>query len=498
MKNDSKNEASYTDKMCLIFSVTLGVTIILSLTSCNMAPKFHRPKVEIPNHYRVELKSNPDTDHKSFANIRWWEQFHDPVLNDLILNALSNNNDLKIAVARVQEYNGILGVISSELFPQIGANLNKTRQQLSLETIQTIPSSFRRFNTYAATLNAAYELDIWGRIRSSSDAAYNDYLAQIEVRRTVVLMLVTRVASSYIELRKLDNQLEISVSTLTSRIEAERIAKARFDEGLTSELEYKQAQSETESAIIAIKLYEILIPQQENLISVLVGSPPGLIERGLTLETLGMPPNIPVGIPSELLYQRPDIHQAEDELVAANFRIGVARAAFFPDISLTGYYGNQSAELHNLLTSKALAFGTAANLFQPLFTGGRLISQLEIAKAIKSEACYRYRQTILNALQEVNDDLIAHKINLELVVEQKKQVEIFRRYRYLAELQYNNGQSDYLNVLDAERRLFEAQLLLADTEANSFTSLINLYKALGGGWIIEADNFSMMVTDGCI
>ncbi len=331
-----------------------------------MAPKFQRPNVDIPEDYRVHLEKTADTEHKITANIRWWEQFNDSVLDGLILNALINNNDLKIAVARVQEYNGILGVISSELFPQIGGNFDKTRQQLSRATIPPVIPPFNRFNTYTATLNAAYELDIWGRIRSYSDAAYNDYLAQIEVRRTVVLTLVSQVAISYIELRKLDKQLEISLSTLSSRIEAERIAKARFDEGLTSELEYKQAQSETESAIIAIKLLEIRIPQKENLISVLVGNTPGPIERGQTLDTLGMPPNIPVGIPSELLYQRPDIHQAEDELAAANFRIGAARAAFFPDISLTGYYGNQSTELHHLLRNKAVTW-CARLIFFSLF-----------------------------------------------------------------------------------------------------------------------------------
>jgi multidrug efflux system outer membrane protein len=470
-------------------------SFLLCFSSCNMAPMNHRPIVEIPNDYRLHLENSDES--STSANIKWWEQFDDVVLDRLIIEALANNNDLKIAIARVQEYFGLLGIVSSDLFPQIDGTVDKTRQQLSLETVPPLSPVYRRFNTYVAEINAFYELDIWGKIKNSSDAAYNDYLAQVEVRRTVVLTLVSSVANSYIQLRKLDKQIEISNNTLKTRIEAERIAKARFEGGLTSELEYKQAQSETESAIIAIKRLEILIPQQENLISVLIGSIPGPIPRGHTLDTMKMPPSIPVGIPSELLRQRPDILRAEDDVIASNFRIGVARAAFFPDIALTGYYGNRSADLHDLMTSKAVEWGTSINLFQPIFTGGRLISQLEVAKAINNEACYNYRQTILNALREVNDALIAHKKNLELVVEQKKQVEIFQRYRYLAELQYNNGHSDYLNVLDAERRLFEAQLLLADTEGDSFISLINLYKALGGGWVIDADNLNLGLSNEC-
>lgn len=473
----------------------LIVIFLLLLTSCNLAPKYCPPRIDIPDNYRVELKNatGPDFFYET-ANLKWWEQFQDEVLDDLIITALGNNNDLKIAVARVSEYRAILGIVSSELFPQVGGELNKTREQLSLATLPPLLPKYRRFDIYSGSVSAAYELDIWGKIKNRSDAAYNDYLAQIEVKRTVILTLVSAVADSYINLRKLDKQLEISKNTLKTRIESERIARLRFESGFTSELEYKQAQSETESAIIAIKRLEISIPVQENLISVLVGMAPTSIPRGKILDALVMAPTIPVGLPSDLLWQRPDIQRAEDDIIAANFRIGAARAEFFPDISLTGMYGNQSSQLHNLLTGNAVTWATSANLFQPIFAGGRLLSQLALAKSVRSETVYIYCQTILNALKEVNDALISHKMNLELVVEQTKQVKIFERYRYLAELQYNNGQSDYLNVLDAERRLFESQILLADTEANSFSSLINLYKALGGGWVIEAEHINEMLS----
>lgn len=474
--------------------------LICILSSCTMTPKYHRPKLNMPDEYRLSLNENEELTCEPLiraANIEWWEELNDLVLNRLITDALANNNDLKFAIARVDEYYGIVGVVSSLLYPQVDGEFYKARQQYSLNAVPnpiTGSPSLQRFNTYSTLFNAAYEIDIWGKIQSRSDAAYTDYLRQIEVRRTVVLTLVAEVANAYIELRRLDKQMKISIKTLKSREEAERIARARFEEGLTSELPLKQAQSETEAAIIAIKVLEIQIPQQENLISVLIGQPPGAIARGETLDTLTMPEKIPVGVPAQLITQRPDILAAEDILIATNFDIGAARAAFLPTISLSGFYGNQSTHAFNLMSGNSVTWSTFINIFQPIFTGGRLISELAIAKARNQEALFNYYNIVLNALKEVNDALIAHKKNLELVVEQKAQVEIFQKYRYLAELQYNNGESDYLNVLDAERRLFESQLLLATREANSFTSLVNLYKALGGGWVIDADNFNSMVS----
>ncbi len=477
------------------------------VSSCSLAPKYKRPPLDMPDDYRFHLNQPQEvtTDCApiiKLANVKWWEQFQDNVLNDLIINALANNYDLKIAVARVDEYFAIVGAVSSALFPQINGTLSKLREQYSLNATPTmlgpIPSQFRRFNTYTSIINASYELDIWGKIRNRSDAAYADYLSQIEVRRTVVLTLVSEVASAYVQLLKLDKQMEISINTLKIRREAERIARVRFEGGLTSELPLKQAESETESAVIAIMILEVAIPTQENLISVLIGQPPSFIVRGSHLNTLIMPEYVPVGLPSQLVQQRPDILQAEDQLIATNYDIGAARAAFLPDLSLAAFYGNQSTHLHNLWRQGSVTWGTLINLFQPIFTGGRLISELSIAKAKNNEALYNYYRVVLNALKEVNDALIAHKMNLELVVEQQNQVNIFVKYRQLAELQYNNGESDYLNVLDAERRLFESQLLLADREGDSFTSLINLYRALGGGWVIDADNFNSMVNDDCI
>ncbi len=459
------------------------VMLLLGLSSCVFRKTYHRPPVCIPETWRIEANEA-----STLTNLNWWEQFGDPVLNQLIFLALKNNNDLKVAIARVDEYYGRLGVVSSELYPQITADGFKQRTQLPLDTVPPTPSEFRRFNTYQALLFASFEVDIWGRLHSASDAALAELLAQVETRRTVVLTLVTSVASSYVHLLQFDKQRKISIATAKTRQESERIAKVRYDEGLTSELEYKQAQSETLSAIIAIKQLEILIAEEENLISLLIGQAPDNIPRGVALDGLRRPPCIPTGLPGDLLNRRPDILEAEEILSATFSRIGEAKAAFFPDLTLTGFYGNQSSKLHNLFTSKALTWQYQFDLFQQVFSGFRLESQLYIAYAQNREALFTYFQTILFALKEVNDALISHKVEVELIEIQSQQVSVLEDYRRLANLQYDNGQIDYLTYLDSERRLFEAQLNFARVQSESFLSIIELYKALGGGWVIDADN----------
>lgn len=283
-------------------------------------------------------------------------------------------------------------------------------------------------------------------------------------------------------------QLVVSIATVRSRVESYELAKLRFFEGLTSELEVKQAASELDQAEIEVINLQTLIPQQENLISVLVGHPPRAIARGRTIDGWGVVPEIPAGIPADILEQRPDILSAEQQIIATNARLGEARAQFLPDISLTGYYGYQSAALHNLFTDPSRVWQWAANLLQPIFEGGRLLSNLDLNKALKCEAYYSYQQAILKALQEVNDALIAHKQSkLNLVVETHNVYEL-QDYLKLATLQYENGIVDYLNVLDAERRLFEAQLNLAQAQANVYVTLVNVYMALGGGWVVDAEN----------
>lgn len=466
--------------------------------------------MEIPEHWRV---SSDETE--TVCNIRWWEQLNDPVLDELIEEALESNKDLRFATARIAEYRAQLGIVSAKLYPEIHAQGVTSRTRLSRtltgeqvlsnskskngysyggngggnETIPDLDQLFPIFsNDYRAVFTAAYELDLWGRVRSATAASLAELLGQEDARRTVIISVVSSVAEAYILLRQYDRQLQISRQTVQSRRYSYDLAKLRFDEGLTSELEVAQSLADLDFAMIQTVQFERLIPQQENLISVLIGHPPHAIERGRSVDAWQLPPQIPTGIPSDLLEQRPDIAQAEKQLKAANFTIGEARALYFPEIQLTGYYGNESGELHRLFTGPGNIWQWMVNVVQPLFTGWRITSTVDLAKAQKQEAVYHYIETVLIAFKEVDDALIAHKKAKEVVDLQSKRVKDLAVYLHLATLQYDNGLVDYLNVLDAERRLFEAQLSLAQDQANVFITLVDVYKSLGGGWVVDAEN----------
>lgn len=460
----------------------LTLLILLSFSSCIFRPQFHRPCVEVPENWRVETDEGCD-----IANLRWWQQFNDPVLDELIVIALQNNNDLKVAIARVYEFYFRLGITSAALWPEIDGNASATRNEASLTVIPSVLKSQRLFNQYTALLSLSYEIDVWGRIHSATDAALAELLAEVQARRAVVLTLVASVATGYIQLRQFDKQLEIANETYKSRVESLKLAEVRFKEGLTSDLEVQQAASEVQSALVEVKQLEISIPQTENRLCVLLGITPQKINRGISIDKLSMPSYVPAGLPSDLLENRPDILKAEQILSATVSRVGEARAAMFPQISLTGAYGNQSSELHQLLTAPSRAWDYGISLFTPVFDAGRLAYTVDVAIAQRQEALYEYFQVILNAFAEVNTALIAHQKTKELVQVLTKQVQVLTEYLHLAVLRYNNGQTDYLNVLDAERTLFSSQLDLAAAQSEAFTTLIQLYAALGGGWVIDAD-----------
>lgn len=452
-------------------------------SSCALHAPYQRPYVDIPETWRLDF--NEIT---TLANIRWWEQLQDPVLDSLMLEALQNNYDLKAAVARVWEFYAQLGVVSSALFPQANGTASASRNEVSFGAISLPLGIPRTFNFYTTLLNMSYEVDVWGRVRSATETALESFLAQADARRTVVLSLVSSVASTYILMLQYDNELQISKETLKLRIESYELAKYRYEEGITSELDVKQAESLVEDALTQVKEFEILVSQQENLLSILVGRNPQAMERGLKLAQLNMPPNVPEGIPSEILEQRPDIQEAEHQLAAANAHVGEARALYFPQISLTGMYGNESFALHNLFTAPARAWQFGISLYQTLFDAGKIYNQVSVAESQKAQAYYHYLFVIQNAFKEVDDALIAHQKFLELIEVQAKRVSVLSDYLELARLQYDNGQTDYLNVMDAQRNLFAAQLSYAEVKGDSFLSLVNLYKALGGGWVLDADS----------
>jgi len=462
----------------------LGLLIIF-ITGC-FRPHYERPKIHAPETWRLQINGG-----STLCNFRWWEQFQDPVLDQLIIRALHHNYDLKVAIARVFEYYARFGIVRSELYPTINANGIYTRTEASLEVPLPPPPQLRTTNDYELFLNLSWELDFWGRIYSATEASYAEMLSQVQARRAVVMTVVSAVATSYIRLRQLDAQFLISKKTLDSRLESLKLAQIRFSLGETSEMEVKQAESEVEIAAIAMIAFEREIPKEENLLSILLGENPHAIMRGRTIEAFQYPPTIPAGIPSDVLTRRPDIVEAEDILIAANARITEARALLFPQITLTGLYGWESDHLSRLVTSPAEMWQYGISAVQYIFDAGRRMYGIYEAEEVANEALYTYIQTILTAFREVDDALITYRKDRELVNEHQRQVAILIDYLRLVQLRYREGEVDYLNVLDAERSLFNAQLDTVQAQADSFIAVVQLYNALGGGWVIDADEIAL-------
>lgn len=454
---------------------------LLILTSCNFAPYYRRPPTCPQCAWRV--KSEPLT---TLANVRFWESLSDPVLNELIYQALHCNRDLKVAAWRVVEFFGDYLEARSALYPQINFNAVALKERFSeVDLPPALTSAITPFYSFAFSFS--YEVDFWGQFRNQTEVACEKLLAEIQNRRTVVLTLVSAVAQGYIFLRQLDSQLKIAYETLKIRKEAVEIARERFLGGLTSEIELTQSISLYDEAQAAVVLLEEQIPIQENLISVLIGANPTAICRGRAVEEFTYPCTIPAGLPSELLLRRPDILEAEDLLKASNAQIGVARAAFFPQISLTGLFGGESFQLNKLLSTPYSMWQIGASLSQPLYTGGFLSGQLIAAIAQNREAYYEYQQTVLQAFQEVDDALVAHRQAIKLVKVEEDRVKDLKIYLELSWLRYYDGQTDYLTVLNASTELFNEELALAAAQGNVFLTLVDIYKAVGGGWVIDAD-----------
>ncbi len=467
------------------FRCWISIGSVCWLASCTLYPKYSRPEMAVPAEWRIPTEEAADV-----SNVCWWKQFGDPVLDHYVDEALANNQDLKTAIYRVEEFVAKLGIARSYLYPQLSGSAAAGRDKLST-TLQPIqPGVDAISDSYTLLMNASYQLDIWGKIRSATDVALANLMAQIEARRTVVLTLVSSVARTYIQIRELDQELLVSQETLKTRVVSYDLAKTRYELGLTSEMQVQQSLSEVESAQVELDRIRIAIALQEDLLCVLLGKPPTYVERGKILAEILQPPSVPVALPSQVIGQRPDILQAEQNLIAANAKIGIARAEFFPQISLTGTYGVEGSEWNSLFTKPSTVWAYAANLLQEIFTGGRLTSNLKLTKAQKLSLLHEYENTILNAFQEVNDALISHKISLEIVKEQKERVNTLAEYLRLATLRYDDGLTDYLTVLDAERQLFEAQLYYAKSQGEVFFTLIDIYKSLGGGWVVDADTYS--------
>ncbi|HKA42875.1 MAG TPA: efflux transporter outer membrane subunit [Burkholderiales bacterium] len=464
----------------------LSAVALLGFTSaCVVGPNYQRPATEAPARYRFEDAAAQDT-----ANTAWWGLFQDEQLNRLVEIALAENKNVLIAAARVEEFYGRYGVQRGQQFPQVALAAEAGSQRVSRVSTPPLPAPAEvTSDFYTVNLGISFELDLWGRLRRATEAARADLLAVEESRRTVILSLVSAVATAYVNLLNLDRQLDISQRTVATRAESVRIFDLRFKGGVVSEMELQQVRSEYETALATVPALEKQIGQQENDLSVVLGRNPGAIVRGRTLETLALPA-IPAGLPSELLERRPDIRQAEQQLIAANARIGVAKAAFYPSISLTGVLGTASAGLSNLFSGAARTWSYAAALNQPIFTGGTLMSQLLVSEAQQRQALYSYQQAIQTAFGDVDNSLLDQAKTREQVAAQRRQVDALVRYAQLARARYEGGYTSYIEVLDAERSLFQAQLQLAQAQAQLYFALINLYKALGGGWVEEAERLA--------
>jgi outer membrane protein, multidrug efflux system len=471
-------------------TVLITLAFTLFLTSCMVGPNYQRPAVDVPETWRFEEKEVKD-----IVNTQWWQQFNDPVLNELINTALQENKDVKIAAAVIEEFMGRYGVVRAPLFPQIGAGASAGRDRATEEGPSPLTRSVENpADNYQLFLSASWEIDLWGKLRRATEAARADLLSTEEARRTVILSLVTSVAGAYINLRDLDKQLEIAKQTAKAREDSYKLFKLRFEGGVISELELKQVKSEYEAALAAIPVIEKTITQQENALSVLLGRNPGAIQRGKTVDELVLPA-VPAGLPSDLLANRPDIRQAEQDLISANAQIGVARAQYYPSISLTGLFGWASTDLSDLFQGSAKTWSWAVPVAAPIFTGGAISGQVRAAEAFQQQSLVRYQQVIQNAFRETEDSLVDQRKTKEQLQTLKQQVGSLTDYARIARLRYDNGYTSYIEVLDAERSLFNAELTYTQTQGFLFQAMINLYKAMGGGWITEAEQLTVQNND---
>ena len=461
--------------------ILCGVILAL-LTGCmTVGPDYKRPAIDTPVAWRFEEK-----DVRDLANTAWWQQFNDPVLNGLVSTALEQNKDLLIATARIEEFFGRYFSTRGDQFPSAGGNADAFRQRLSEKGFSRFDGKDNPYNQYEAFLNAGWEIDFWGKFRRATEAARAELLGTEDGRRTVVLTLVSAVAAAYVDIRSLDKQLDITQRTADSRKGTLELFQLRFQNGIISEVDLSQAESEYEDALARIPDIERAIGQTENALSVLLGRNPGPIPRGLPLDALILPA-VPAGVPSELLERRPDILRAEQTLIAANARIGVAKSLYFPTISLTGAFGTVSTDLSSLFTASSRAWNYGVPVSVPLFTAGRIGGEVKAAEAAQQLAVYSYQQTIQNAFREVDDALLDRGKSGQRLDALSRQLKALNNYARLARLRYDEGYTSYLEVLDADRSLFNVELAHTTGQNVLFRSLINIYKSMGGGWVDQTE-----------
>ena len=466
------NDTGYT---AMFLSLLLSLVLIV-LSGCMVGPDYKKPGVDVPETYRGSTKA--ETESVSLGSEKWWEVFEDPELRKLITTALEQNYDVQIAAARILQAQAQLGITQADQFPTISAGANVTNQRYS----QSGPIPAFKVTQEKVGLSGSWTLDFWGQYRRATEAARAELLASEWARQEVISTLVANVAAGYFQLRELDLELEISKGTLSSRQESLKLTSLLETHGFNSMLDVRQSEQLVYTASTQVPDLERRIAQQENFLSTLLGKNPGDIPRGLALTEQPHAPDVPAGLPSSLLERRPDIRQAEANLIAANARIGVAKAAFFPQISLTGSAGFQSEQLSDLFSGPAGIWSVVGALAQPIFEAGRISSGVKLAEAEKEEMLLTYKRTIQGAFRDVSDALVAYGKNREFRVEQEKLRNAAQDSARLSNLRFSSGETDYLEVLTNETNYFSAELGLAQARLNELLALVQIYRALGGGW----------------
>jgi len=464
----------------------IAVTVAAGLlTSCAVSPNYVRPSVPVPTNFRAP-EPLPAPQAESLADLKWFEIFKDEQLQQLTRTALIQNYDLRDAVARVEQARANLGITRSNQLPQFSAGAAVEISRLSRDGQTPLPVSFvkeQNRNWGEASLNLlSFEVDLWGRLRRATESARAGLLNAEENRKAVVTTLVSDVATDYFSLLQLDYELEISQRTLDTRRESLRLVQERQGGGVATLLDLRQAEQLVSSAAQTIPTLQQQIEQTENQINLLVGKNPGGVIRGRKFIEQEMPPEVPAGMPSTLLERRPDIRAAEQALIAANANIGVAKAAYFPQVSLSGLLGGQSTQLASLFSGPHSTWSFIPQVSQPIFSAGRLKSNVKLAEAERESALVQYEKTIQTAFSEVSNALIAHQRTRESRIEQERLVTALQDRTRLAYVRYRGGVDTQLNALDADRDLFQAELSLAQIRLSELLSVVQLYKALGGGW----------------
>jgi outer membrane protein, multidrug efflux system len=476
----SSDRRRWPARLARLCAVSLGLGC-LALAGCTVGPDYQRPPLAMPAGFRGDIGASTN----SLAELPWWEVFHDERLQALIRISLRNNYDLRIAATRVAQAQAITAQVRSQFYPQLNYGAQASRQKNVFPggtPVPTVPTS----TIVSANVNATWEIDLWGRVRRMSESAQAQYFATEEARRDLTISLIAQVADAYFQLLALDRQLAIAQSATNSFGQSLRLFNERLQGGVASKLETASAEALLASAAADIPDLQRQIVLIENQLSILLGENPGPITRTGADFDNESPPDVPPGLPSSLLERRPDIRQAEQLLRSANAQVGVAEANFYPQLNLTGVFGGVSPELSALSAGSTLAWGVAAGLTGPLFHGGSLKAQKRQALAVRDQYVLQYQSAVLGALQEVSSALISRQQLAEARIQQARAVAAYEEATRIALERYRRGQSSYYEVLQEQQQLFPAQRTLAQTQFNQLAAVVQLYRALGGGWQLES------------